>query len=123
MIREKTALSLELSADYQPIQSLPMIKRYVFVYRFTLSNHTNEAWQLREQHWQITDTQTQLLLQEKTEIGSAGQQAWITENTCFQAVSGLQLETPRAYFSGRVTLCNAQGDCQLIDSPTLLLSF
>lgn len=120
-MQENTALSLELSADYLPTQSLPIIKRYAFVWCFTLTNNTDEAWQLIAQHWQIMDNKTSALLQEKIESGSAGQQAWLVAKTCFHAVTAVQISQPFAELQGILTLRNAEGTEQQLNTPRIAL--
>lgn len=115
-------IQISLSSEYLSVQSLPMLKRYSFIYRFTLHNHSDQPWQLTHQQWQVRDKDS-TLVQERHEQGIAGQLPWITPQTCFQATVALQIPAPVADLTGELRFSSPSSENYFLRSPVVVLDF
>jgi uncharacterized protein affecting Mg2+/Co2+ transport len=115
-------ISIQLVAKYLPEESIPMMQRYAFNYRFTLYNKSDSSWQLIDQSWQANH-QTEGMVHQQHEDGIAGQHPIILAGHCLQASVALTIPVTKATLVGKLIFQNEQEERQQITTPCLVLDF
>ena len=80
-----------VETEYQPEYSSPSQYHYVFTYRITIENNSDNTIKLLRRHWEIFDANTQL--REVDGDGVVGQQPVIEPGDSHQYVSGCNLKS------------------------------
>ncbi|QPC86735.1 Co2+/Mg2+ efflux protein ApaG [Mesorhizobium sp. NBSH29] len=104
---------------YLDDQSEPDENRYVWAYRVTIDNQSNDTVQLLSRYWQITDAAGHI--EEVRGPGVVGEQPALDPGDCFQYTSGCPLSTPSGIMGGTYTMRNEHGETFDITIPTFSL--
>lgn len=112
---------IEVRAEpfFLPEQSDPEENRYVWAYRITIANHSNETVQLIERHWRITDALGRV--QEVEGEGVVGEQPELEPGDSYQYTSGCPLTTTSGIMVGRYTMQTESGQAFEVDIPAFSL--
>ncbi len=88
-----TTNSIKISVEtfYQPDYSYPMSQHFMFAYRITIENYSNETVQLQRRHWCIIDGFGQR--REVEGVGVVGEQPVIRSGEKYEYVSGCDFKT------------------------------
>lgn len=100
-------------------RSDPAQGRYVWAYRITIANRSDEPMKLMSRYWHITDALGRV--EEVRGPGVVGEQPELRPGDSYQYTSGCPLSTPSGIMVGRYTMCNAQGREFEIDIPAFSL--
>lgn len=100
-------LGIEVAVEpfYLEDQSEPDENRYVWAYRVTIVNHSNDTVQLRSRYWQITDANG--LVEEVEGPGVIGEQPILNPGDSFQYTSGCPLTTTSGIMVGHYKMSGA----------------
>ena len=101
------------------IARIPKEGRYVWAYRVTIDNQSDEFVKLLARHWQITDGTGQV--EEVRGAGVVGEQPELNPGDSYQYTSGCPLSTPSGIMVGSYTMRNARGEIFEIDIPAFSL--
>ena len=93
---------------YLEDRSDPDERRYVWGYRVTIDNRSNEFVQLLSRYWHITDGQGQV--EEVRGPGVVGEKPELNPGDSYQYTSGCPLSTPSGIMVGHYTMRNARGE-------------
>lgn len=104
---------------YLDDDSEPDENRYVWAYRVTIDNQSEETVQLLSRYWQITDATGHV--EEVRGPGVVGEQPELAPGESFQYTSGCPLTTPSGIMAGSYTLRNERGETFEIAIPTFSL--
>lgn len=92
MITEVTSgIKVSVETFYQPTHSNPAQFHYVFAYRITIVNQSEDAIRLKRRHWFVVDSGSA-----KREVegeGVVGEQPFIQKGATYRYVSGCNLTT------------------------------
>ncbi|MEM9858359.1 MAG: Co2+/Mg2+ efflux protein ApaG [Bacteroidota bacterium] len=92
MVTEITkGIKVSVETEYQPSYSSPSQYHYVFTYRITIENQSENTIQLLRRHWTINDAA--LLPREVEGEGVVGQQPILEPGQYHQYVSGCNLKS------------------------------
>lgn len=92
MVTEITeGVKVSVETEYQPEYSSPSQYHYVFTYRITIENGSENTIQLLRRHWFIHDTNT--TLREVEGEGVVGQQPVLEPGQSHKYVSGCNLKS------------------------------
>lgn len=92
MVTEITqGVKVSVETEYQPEYSSPSQYHYVFTYRITIENKSENTIQLLRRHWFIHDTNT--TLREVEGEGVVGQQPVMEPGQLHKYVSGCNLKS------------------------------
>ena len=92
MVTEITeGVKVSVETEYQPEYSSPSQYHYVFTYRITIENKSENTIQLLRRHWFIHDANT--MLREVEGEGVVGQQPVMEPGQTHQYVSGCNLKS------------------------------
>lgn len=113
--------SIEVCAEpsYLPAQSDPDAAHFVWAYRITITNQSQETVQLISRYWHITDELGRV--QEVRGEGVVGEQPVLNPGDSYTYTSGCPLATPSGIMSGRYTMRGPQGLLFEIDIPAFSL--
>lgn len=89
---QRHAIKVEAKSEFQPDQSSPADRRYVFAYTITIENQGSEPAQLLDRHWIITDADGKV--QEVRGKGVVGEQPHLMPGQRFDYTSGTVIPTP-----------------------------
>lgn len=105
--------------SYMPERSSADKHYYFWAYKIVIANHGSETVQLKTRHWIITDAtgREQVVKGE----GVVGEQPTISPGETFEYVSGVPLQTPSGFMTGRYQMVTDQGERFEIDIPTFSL--
>lgn len=99
MVTEITqGIKVTVETEYQPAYSSPAQLHYVFTYRITIENQSENTIQLMRRQWQICDAG--FPLREVEGEGVVGQQPVIEPGQVHQYVSGCNLKSGIGKMSG-----------------------
>lgn len=99
MVTEITqGIKVTVETEYQPAYSSPTQYHYVFTYRITIENQSDNTIQLMRRHWQIFDAGFNV--REVEGEGVVGQQPVIEPGQTHQYVSGCNLKSGIGKMSG-----------------------
>lgn len=95
-------IKVTVETEYQPDYSSPRQFHYVFTYRITIENHSNNTIQLQRRHWIISDSNN--VVKEVEGEGVVGQQPVLESGQMHQYVSGCNLKTGIGKMKGSYTM-------------------
>lgn len=101
-------IEVKVITAYVEAQSDPQQDRYVFSYTITITNHGNEASQLLNRHWVISDASGGV--EEVRGEGVVGQQPQLMPGQAFEYTSGAILKTPVGSMHGEYEFVDAGGN-------------
>ena len=112
---------IEVSVEpfYLAERSDPAEGRYVWGYRVTIDNQSDEHVKLLSRYWHITDGAGRV--EEVQGPGVVGEQPDLDPGDSYQYMSGCPLPTPSGIMVGRYTMQNAKGDTFDVDIPAFSL--
>lgn len=92
MVTEITkGIKVTVESEYQPAYSSPSQYHYVFTYKVTIENQSENTIQLLRRHWHIHDAG--FLIKEVEGEGVVGQQPILEPGQAHQYVSGCNLKS------------------------------
>ena len=109
MYQETTrAIRITVKPFYLDDQSSPEDDHYVFAYQVRIENQGIETVQLRDRHWQITDSMGRT--QEVHGAGVVGEQPVLNPGEAFEYMSGTPLSTPSGIMVGSYQMETGDGE-------------
>ncbi|HEV2503546.1 MAG TPA: Co2+/Mg2+ efflux protein ApaG [Mesorhizobium sp.] len=99
---------VEVEPFYLEDRSDPDESRYVWGYRVTIDNRSDEFVQLLSRYWHITDGMGQV--EEVRGPGVVGEKPELNPGDSYQYTSGCPLSTPSGIMVGHYTMRNARGE-------------
>ncbi|MEQ1941991.1 Co2+/Mg2+ efflux protein ApaG [Mesorhizobium sp. VNQ89] len=118
-----SAVTRNIAVNVEPFyledQSEPAESRYVWAYRITIDNQSDEWVKLLARYWQITDGGGRV--EEVSGEGVVGDQPELDPGDSYQYTSGCPLSTPSGFMVGRYTMQNGKGEMFEIDIPAFSL--
>ncbi|GAA4129146.1 Co2+/Mg2+ efflux protein ApaG [Aminobacter aganoensis] len=112
-------IAVEVEPFYLVDQSEPSENRYVWGYRVTIENNSDEFVQLLSRYWHITDASGKV--EEVRGPGVVGDQPELNPGDSYQYASGCPLSTPSGIMVGRYTMRNEAGETFEIAIPAFSL--
>ena len=120
MYRSTTqGIEVEVEPFYLPDRSEPDEMRFVWGYRVTIANNSDETVQLLARSWRITDGFGRV--EEVRGPGVVGEQPELNPGDSFQYTSGCPLRTPSGIMVGSYTMRGEEGRLFEIDIPAFSL--
>ena len=113
-------IHITVECRHMPQESDPSAQRYVFAYTITIENNSNEASQLLNRHWIITDGQGDI--EEVQGPGVVGQQPRIQPGEGFRYSSGAILKTPVGVMQGKYEFVTDAGHHFDVEIPQFSLA-
>ena len=104
---------------YMADRSDPEEGRYVWAYRVTIDNQSEEFVKLLSRYWHITDGTGRV--EEVRGAGVVGEQPELNPGDSYQYTSGCPLSTPSGIMVGTYTMRNSRGEIFDIDIPAFSL--
>ena len=104
---------------YIPERSDPSDSRYVWGYRVTIDNQSDDPVKLLSRYWRITDGTGRV--EEVRGPGVVGEQPELNPGDSYQYTSGCPLSTPSGIMVGRYSMINGRGEIFDIDIPAFSL--
>jgi ApaG protein len=98
---------VQVRSEFLEEQSQPALRRFVFAYEITITNHGSDVVQLRSRHWIITDAMGEV--QEVKGPGVVGEQPVLSPGDSFRYTSGAVLPTARGTMRGTYQMHRADG--------------
>ena len=118
--QSEQAIHITVKSRHLPQESDPSAQRYVFAYTITIENNSNEASQLLNRHWIITDGQGDI--EEVQGPGVVGQQPRIQPGEGFRYSSGAILNTPVGVMQGKYEFVTDAGHHFDVEIPQFSLA-
>ncbi|MEW9835899.1 Co2+/Mg2+ efflux protein ApaG [Mesorhizobium marinum] len=112
-------IAVSVEPFYLDDRSDPSEGRYVWAYRITIDNQSDEWVKLVARYWQITDGAGRV--EEVSGEGVVGEQPELDPGDSYQYTSGCPLPTPSGIMVGRYTMQNDRGELFEIDIPAFSL--
>jgi ApaG protein len=112
-------IEVQVEPFYLEDRSDPAANRYVWAYRVTIDNQSDEFVQLLSRYWHITDGDGRVV--EVRGPGVVGDQPELEPGDSYQYTSGCPLSTPSGIMVGRYTMRNARGELFDIAIPAFSL--
>ncbi len=103
----KPTIKILISPAYLAEQSNPAQDRYLFSYTINIANDGDEAIQLLERFWRLTDGNQKI--REVRGPGVVGEQPIIEPGEAFEYTSGTDFETPVGVMEGEYQMQTASG--------------
>ena len=113
------SIKVSVKPFYLEDQSSPAEGRYVWAYHVRIENRGLETVQLRNRHWQITDSRGQM--QEVRGAGVVGEQPVLAPGESFEYTSGTPLPTPSGIMVGSYEMETRAGDSFWVRVPAFSL--
>jgi ApaG protein len=113
------SIKVSVKPFYLEDQSSPAEGRYVWAYHVRIENGGLETVQLRNRHWQITDSRGQM--QEVRGAGVVGEQPVLAPGESFEYTSGTPLPTPSGIMVGSYEMETRAGDSFWVRVPAFSL--
>jgi len=112
---------IEVSVEpfYLPERSDPSGGRYVWAYRVTIDNQSEEPVKLLSRYWHITDAIGRV--EEVRGSGVVGEQPELDPGDSYQYTSGCPLSTPSGIMVGHYTMRADDGRLFDVDIPAFSL--
>jgi ApaG protein len=104
---------------YLEERSDPAENRYVWGYRVTIDNQSDDAVKLLSRYWRITDGTGRV--EEVRGAGVVGDQPELNPGDSYQYTSGCPLSTPSGFMVGNYTMRGKQGELFDVDIPAFSL--
>jgi ApaG protein len=112
-------IEVEVEPFYMPERSDPGENRYVWAYRVTIANRSEEWVQLLSRYWRITDEAGRV--EEVQGPGVVGEQPELDPGDSYQYTSGCPLSTPSGVMVGHYTMRNTEGELFDVAIPAFSL--
>lgn len=112
-------IAVQVEPFYLEERSEPDENRYVWGYRVTIENNSDEFVQLLSRYWHITDATGRV--EEVRGPGVVGDQPQLNPGDSYQYTSGCPLSTPSGIMTGRYTMRNEAGELFDIAIPAFSL--
>ncbi len=112
-------IEVEVEPFYLADRSEPDDMRYVWGYRVTIANNSDETVQLLARYWRITDGLGRT--EEVRGPGVVGEQPELNPGDSFQYTSGCPLRTPSGMMVGKYTMRDDEGRVFEVDIPAFSL--
>lgn len=112
-------IAVEVEPFYMEDRSEPAENRYVWGYRVTIENNSDEFVQLLSRYWHITDASGRV--EEVRGPGVVGDQPELNPGDSYQYASGCPLSTQSGIMVGRYTMRNEAGEMFDIAIPAFSL--
>ncbi len=106
-------IDITIRTSYIAAQSRPEIKRFVYSYTITITNHSDSNAQLISRHWRIKDANENL--QEVRGLGVVGEQPHLAAGESYTYTSGVILETETGMMEGSYQM--RRDDGSTFDAP------
>lgn len=113
------SIAVNVEPFYLDEQSEPSENRYVWAYRITIDNQSDEWVKLLSRYWRITDGTGRV--EEVNGDGVVGDQPELNPGDSYQYTSGCPLSTPSGFMVGRYTMRNEKGETFEIEIPAFSL--
>jgi ApaG protein len=117
------AITRNIEVNVEPFyladRSDPEESRYVWAYRVTIDNQSEEFVKLLSRYWHITDGTGRV--EEVRGAGVVGEQPELKPGDSYQYTSGCPLSTPSGFMVGTYRMRNARGEEFDIDIPAFSL--
>ncbi|RJG46617.1 MULTISPECIES: Co2+/Mg2+ efflux protein ApaG [unclassified Mesorhizobium] len=118
-----SAITRDIEVSVEPFyleeRSDPAQSRFVWGYRVTIANQSDEFVQLLSRYWHITDGLGRV--EEVRGAGVVGEQPELNPGDSYQYMSGCPLTTPSGIMVGRYTMRNARDEMFDVDIPAFSL--
>ena len=112
-------ISVTVETSYLEKQSDPDEQYFVWAYRITIANHSNQTVQLLSRHWKISDGQGRV--QEVRGEGVIGKQPILEPGANYTYSSGTPLQTPSGFMHGSYQMQSDDGERFDVDIPAFSL--
>lgn len=112
-------IEVSVETSFLEKDSDPNEQYFVWAYRITITNHSDESVQLLTRHWQITDAMGRM--QEVRGEGVIGEQPIIAPGASFTYSSGTPLGTASGFMRGSFQMLGPYGDKFDIEIPAFSL--
>ena len=112
-------IAVRVEPFYLDDRSDPTEGRYVWAYRITIDNQSDDAVQLLSRYWHITDALGKV--EEVRGAGVVGEQPELNPGESYQYTSGCPLTTPSGIMIGHFTMRNQRGEMFEIAIPAFSL--
>jgi len=112
-------IEVDVEPFYMPERSDPDENRYVWAYRVTIANRSEEWVQLLSRYWRITDEAGRV--EEVQGPGVVGEQPELDPGDSYQYTSGCPLSTPSGVMVGHYTMRNTDGELFDVAIPAFSL--
>jgi ApaG protein len=112
-------IEVRVEPSFMPERSSAEKHYYFWAYRIVIANRGTETVQLKRRHWIITDAtgREQVVKGE----GVVGEQPTLSPGETYEYVSGVPLQTPSGFMTGRYQMVTDHGERFEIDIPTFSL--
>jgi ApaG protein len=116
-----TTRNIEVSVEpfFLADRSDPAESRYVWAYRVTIDNQSDDLVMLVSRYWHITDGLGQV--EEVSGPGVVGEQPELNPGDSYQYTSGCPLSTPSGIMVGHYTMKTSEGETFDIAIPAFSL--
>lgn len=118
-----SAVTRNIAVNVEPFyldeHSDPSESRYVWAYRITIDNQSDDPVKLLSRYWRITDGSGRV--EEVSGDGVVGEQPELNPGDSYQYTSGCPLSTPSGIMVGSYTMRSAGGELFEIDIPAFSL--
>ena len=113
------AIEVSVEPSFMPERSSFDQHYFFWAYRIVIANRGTETVQLKTRHWIITDAsgKEQVVKGE----GVVGEQPTLGPGETFEYTSGVPLQTPSGFMTGRYQMVTDRGERFEIDIPTFSL--
>jgi ApaG protein len=112
-------IEVNVEPFYLADRSDPEEGRYVWAYRVTIDNQSEEFVKLLSRYWHITDGAGRI--EEVRGPGVVGEQPELQPGDSYQYTSGCPLSTPSGIMVGTYTMRSGRGEVFDIDIPAFSL--
>jgi len=112
-------IEVEVEPIYMPERSSPGESRYVWAYRVTIANRSDDAVQLLTRYWRIVDGNGKV--EEVRGPGVVGEQPELNPGDSYQYTSGCPLTTPTGFMGGYYTMRDEAGAMFEVQIPLFAL--
>lgn len=121
MMYRSTTRNIEVEVEpfYLPDRSDPENSRYVWGYRVTIVNSSDQSVQLMSRYWRITDGVGRT--EEVRGPGVVGEQPELGPGDSFQYTSGCPLRTPSGFMGGTYTMRGEDDEQFEVEIPAFSL--
>ncbi|MBS9719267.1 Co2+/Mg2+ efflux protein ApaG [Tianweitania sp. BSSL-BM11] len=112
---------IEVTAEpfYLEDRSDPDDSHYLWAYRITIANNSDQTVTLIARHWQITDARGKVETVDGE--GVVGEQPELAPSDSYQYTSGCPLTTPSGFMVGRYDMRGEDGTVFSVDIPAFSL--
>jgi ApaG protein len=112
-------IEVTVEPNFRPERSSAEKGQFFWSYTIVITNRGKDTVQLRSRHWIITDAFGHR--QEVRGEGVVGEQPVLAPGERFEYTSGVPLQTPSGFMSGRYEMESKNGDRFEIEVPTFSL--